>query len=121
MIFRRNMKKLYIIFILLISACTQPVEFYPDKLPNAKLNELYVADIDISGGRIIPSPYNVQIEPKDSGFQIFSKVEGEFNNLSVTGTAKSKQTIKITLNVATYGTGLSTGLEGKKIYLIQVD
>ena len=105
--------------------CTEKVEVLPkSSLPNAILGTPYYAEIEVYNGRVIKRHFYYQIEPENSGLELFPTDFGthvSYNDLKVKGTPKVAGAITIKLSGATYGTMSCPGRDFKKVYTIKVE
>ncbi|USZ14728.1 hypothetical protein NGM44_10305 [Moraxella sp. FZFQ2102] len=110
-------KKIFFLagLILLLTSCSKAT-FYPDALPDACLNQFYKAEIKVGGGDVVSSDWTKYGQVSDENFKVNSRMyfsgyrditgalvpDYDGNELTVSGTPTSLESIDVKINVAFY-------------------
>lgn len=106
---------------LVLIGCSAPIDFLPNKLPDAYLNQPYQANIEITGGAVSDMTFYTKFS--DSSFKITPSIaEGgykDYNLLTVTGVPTTLEPVSVYIAGSTYGTNFP-GKDFEHEYTIEV-
>ena len=93
------------------------LQFMPDKLPDARVGQLYDVDILVAGNATPVGNYSISTGTLPSGLELIT--DESLHTARITGTPAVAGKYEFTLSVWCYGTNVS-GQTGEKKYAIVV-
>jgi hypothetical protein len=93
------------------------LQFMPDKLPDARVGQLYDVDILVAGNATPVGNYSISTGTLPSGLELIT--DESLHTARITGTPAVAGKYEFTLSVWCYGTNVS-GQTGEKKYVIVV-